>query len=228
MYQAVLFDMDGVVVDTLDSVQEFWQRLAHEGGYSLSLADLEEHVYGHHADHTLRALFPQISPTRYDEVYRRLRHDQENIFYRPIPGVLRLLDQLREAEVPLALVTGAQSWKVAEVLSQLHLRATFNASVCADDVPTGKPDPTCYLHAAKCLSIDITRCLVFEDAVSGVAAAMAAGADCVAIVPPYRVNDVLAAGALTFTHDFTEIDFYSNNHVLRVADKARLQFQEMR
>jgi HAD superfamily hydrolase (TIGR01509 family) len=225
MYQAVLFDMDGVVVDTQDSVRAFWQQLAHEEGCALSDQDLEEHVYGHRADHTLRMLFPQIPLNRYHGIYQRLRCDQQSTAYRAIPGVLGLLGQLRDAGIPLALVTGAQDWKVTEVLGQLGLAATFNVRVCADDVPAGKPDPACYLRSAKFLSADITRCIVFEDAVSGVTAAVTAGAACVAIAPRYRVPKALAAGALTSAHDFAAISFQSHDYILRVTDKAQFPFR---
>jgi HAD superfamily hydrolase (TIGR01509 family) len=226
MYQAVLFDMDGVVVDTQDSVRAFWQQLAHEEDCALSHQDLEEHVYGHRADHTLRMLFPQIPLSRYHEVYQRLRCDQQSTTYQAISGVLGLLRQLHDAGIPLALVTGAQDWKMTEVLDQLGLAATFNVRVCADDVPVGKPDPACYLRAATCLSVDITRCIVFEDAVSGVTAAVSAGAACVAIAPRYRVPTALAAGALTSAHDFAAITFQSHDYILRVADKAQFPFRD--
>lgn len=226
MYQAVLFDMDGVVVDTQDSVRSFWQQLARDNGYSLRFDDLEQHVYGHRADHTLRILFPQIPATQHPEIYRRLRHDQENRTYWAIPGVQRLLKELREAGIPLALVTGAQDWKMVEVLDQLGLSGTFDVRICADDVPTGKPDPACYLHAAKRLDVDITKCVVFEDAISGVTAAATAGADCVAIVPQHRASQALAAGAITFARDFENVGFRRQDFTLHISEKAKLAFRD--
>jgi HAD superfamily hydrolase (TIGR01509 family) len=217
MYDAVLFDMDGVVVDTQHSVQDFWQRLARSEGYSLSAGDLDQHVYGHRADHTLRRLFPQITPDRYGQVYALLRQDQQSLAYTAIPGVLRLLRQLTQAGVRLALVTGAQDWKVAEVLGQLDLTDAFDVQVSAEDVTAGKPDPAGYLQAAQRLGIDIASCLVFEDAISGVTSAVTAGADCVAIAPPQGADRVLAAGALTALGDFEDISFDAGDHVLRVA-----------
>ncbi|MFI9555574.1 HAD family hydrolase [Nonomuraea endophytica] len=207
MYEAVLFDMDGVVVDTEQSVTEFWQRLARSEGYTLSGPELERHVFGHRADHTLRKLFPQIPRGRYDEVYRSLREDQESLRYQAVPGALRLLAELVAAGVPLALVTGAQDWKAAEVLAQLDLRDTFAVRICADDVSLGKPHPACYELAAERLGAAIRSCLVFEDAVSGVSAAVSAGAACVALAVPQRAGQVLGAGARTVVTDFGEVAF---------------------
>ena len=220
MYQALLFDMDGVVVDTQHSVREFWQQIARSEGFSLSAGDLARHVYGHRADHTLRKVFPHIQPARYGQVYQWLREDQESLSYTAIPGVLQLLKRLAEASVPLALVTGAENWKVAAVLSQLNLTDVFDVQICAHDVASGKPDPACYLLAAQHLSVDIAQCLVFEDAISGVTAAIAAGADCVAIAGPQPASQVLAAGALTVADDFTEISFDSHEYTLSIAGKT--------
>lgn len=224
MYQALLFDMDGVVVDTQHSVREFWQRIARSEGFSLSTSDLARHVYGHRADHTLRKVFPQIQPACYKEVYQSLREDQESLNYTAIPGVLQLLEGLAEAGIPLALVTGAENWKVAAVLGQLNLTDAFDTHICAHDVASGKPDPACYLLAAQRLCVDIAQCLVFEDAISGVNAAIAAGADCVAIAGPQPASQVLAAGALAVADDFTEIRFDSYEYTLSMAGKTVFPF----
>ncbi|MFC4533030.1 HAD family hydrolase [Sphaerisporangium dianthi] len=224
MYEAVLFDMDGVIVDTEHSVTDFWQRLAASEGFSLSTEDLERHVYGHRADHTLRELFPGISPGRYGEIYERLRKNQESLLYAAIPGVHRLVAALAGAGVPLALVTGAQDWKAAAVLGQLELTETFATQICADDVALGKPHPACYLLAAERLGVGIDRCLVFEDAVSGVTSAVTAGAACVALAPPRRAGQVLGAGALTVVRDFDDIAFDPRERTLSAAGRERLPF----
>jgi HAD superfamily hydrolase (TIGR01509 family) len=154
MYEAVLFDMDGVIADTERSVTEFWQRLAADLGYLLRAEDLERHVYGHRADHTLRVLFPEVPPSAYSEIYQRLKENQESLVYTAIPGATALLGALGRAGVPLALVTGAQDWKAVEVLRQLALPSAFATVICADDVPRGKPDPAGYLLAAERLGVD--------------------------------------------------------------------------
>src|SRR3954453_17535896 len=140
-YHAVLYDMDGVVADTESSVTEFWQDLARLEGYSLSGEDLDRHVYGRRADHTLVELFPQIPADRYAEIYTLLQLNQESLRYSAIAGATTLVRQLSASDVPLALVTGAQPWKVTEVLGQLELTDAFQVLVNAEDVTAGKPDP---------------------------------------------------------------------------------------
>jgi HAD superfamily hydrolase (TIGR01509 family) len=223
-YQAVLFDMDGVVVDSERSVTEFWQDLARLEGYSLSGDDLEQHVYGRRAEHTLAELFPQISADRYDEVYARLKQNQQSLRYSAITGATTLLRHLRAADVPLALVTGAQPWKVTEVLGQLELTEIFQVLVNAEDVAAGKPDPAGYLLAAQRLAVPIGRCLVFEDAVSGVTSAVTAGATCVAVARPHRSAQVLHAGATTVVRDFEGVAFAVRERTLHINSTVEFSF----
>jgi HAD superfamily hydrolase (TIGR01509 family) len=214
VYQALLFDMDGVVVDTESSVADFWQELARADGRTLTGADLERDVYGRQAEHTLAALFPYIPPDRYGEVYRRMRANQESLDYAEVPGVRALLGELSAARVPLALVTGAEEFKVVAVLDQLGLTEVFDAVIGAEHVATGKPHPGCYLAAARLLDLDIHRCAVFEDAVSGVTSAVAAGARCVAVAPPQRADRVRAAGAAWVIPDFRQVSFSAVDRTL--------------
>ncbi len=223
MYGAVLFDMDGVVVDTELSVARFWQDLARsEGGGALTREDLDRHVYGRHADHTLRELFPQIPPDRYPDVYRRLRINDEHLRYTPVRGALEVLRGLHAAGMPLALVTGAQHWKAAAVLRQLGLDDVFRVQVRAEDVTAGKPDPGCYLLAAERLGVPISRCLVFEDALSGVTSAVRAGASCVALAPPERERTMLDAGAVAVVRHLGEVELASSPPSLVVGSGRRL------
>lgn len=229
MHQAILFDMDGVVVDTVRWATEFWQDLARRVGRSeLSADDLEHEAYGRSAKHTLRALFPQIAESRYEEVLLRMRENTEKLRYSAIPGVTGLLRQLHDCKIPLALVTGAPHWKATEVLRQLNLTETFQVRVGAEDVSAGKPDPSCYLLAAQRLSAPINRCLVFEDAVSGVTAAVSAGARCVAVAPPRREDRVRAAGAMAVVRDFRDVAFSSRHPALRVGTDVSFSFAASR
>ncbi|MGZ3147791.1 HAD-IA family hydrolase [Lentzea chajnantorensis] len=205
MFEAVLFDMDGVLVDTEASVADFWQDLARSHGFSISAADLDRHVYGRSALHTLRELFPMIPAERHPEVYELMRVDNETLHYSTIPGVLPLLGSLRATRTPVALVTGAEPYKAAAVLRQLGLE--FDVTVTSADVEHGKPDPACYALAAHRLGVPVERCVVFEDADSGITSAVAAGATCVALAPPHREAAVCAAGAAAVVRDFREVSF---------------------
>ncbi|MCO1614287.1 MULTISPECIES: HAD family hydrolase [Micromonospora] len=225
-YEAVLFDMDGVVVDTERTVAAFWRLLAAEHGITISDEELEEHVFGRHAEHTLKVLFPAIAGTDHGPVYERLRVNDQTLRYAEIPGATRLIGELRAADVPVALVTGAQDWKATAVLAQLGLAGSFDVQIRADDIAVGKPDPGCYRLAAQRLGVDITRCVIFEDAFSGVAAAVSAGGTCVAIGPARRASRLTTIGALTVVPDLRQTRYEPGR--LRVDPVTELPLTQVR
>src|SRR5437588_365217 len=120
-YAAVLFDMDGVVVETEGAVTRFWQRFAAQHGVTLSEEDLQRHVYGRTADRTLDALFSHLSADDRHAVHAVMQQSEVEDTYHPLPGVIALLQALREAGVPTALVTSGGPWKVNVVLDQLGI-----------------------------------------------------------------------------------------------------------
>ena len=106
---------------------------------------------------------------------------EANLTYQPVEGTLELLHSLREHNVPTALVTSGDRAKVKEVAGQLELDGLFTVRVTAEDVEQGKPYPDCYLKAAHTLKKSPHRCIVFEDAISGIKAASTAGAFCIGV-----------------------------------------------
>jgi HAD superfamily hydrolase (TIGR01509 family) len=127
--------------------------------------------------------------------------------YQAVPGAVRLLQLLRRGSIPTALVTSGQPWKVRAVMDQLGIAGLFAAEVTASDIAEGKPHPECYLLAARALGVVPERCLVFEDAVSGVDAAVAAGAVCIGVAESGRAHILAAAGARYIVPDFSSVDY---------------------
>jgi len=181
MYEAILFDMDGVVVDTYDSVTTFWQSLAKQYGFHLSEAQLARHVYGCTAIHTLSHLFPRLRSDEYHTVIERMYQYEANLHYTAVDGIVAFLCDLKYYSVPTALVTSGSQQKASAVARQLGIESCFDVWVTADDISQGKPAPDCYLQGAQLLGKSPACCIVFEDAVSGVEAAVTAGATCVGV-----------------------------------------------
>ncbi len=180
-YDAILFDMDGVIIDTHEPVTRFWNNLAAQHNITLSPADFEAHIYGVPADATFDRLFPLVTGDVRREIYAQLEADELTQIYTEIAGVSVLLRSLQAAGVPRALVTSGARWKVAQVKAQLGLDGMFDTEVTVEDITHGKPNPECYLLAAHRLGIDPSRCLVFEDSLAGASAGVAAGASVVGI-----------------------------------------------
>lgn len=218
--QAVLFDMDGVVIDTRQSIVDFWQALAVEHGVLLTDADYDQHIHGVPAVQTLRALFPSMTPEQTSELMERMLRYERGLRYTEILGVTAFLRRLSRAGVPTGLVTSGMGWKVDAVVEQLGLGGLFDVIVTARDIKRGKPDPDCYLTAARKLGVAGSECVVFEDAISGARAAVAAGTVCVGVQTGRMVGILLAAGARHVIPDFTCVDmaFEPSAVSVRLAD----------
>jgi HAD superfamily hydrolase (TIGR01509 family) len=222
-YAGVLFDMDGVLVDTEQSVTDFWRRMARELRVTLSQHDFECHVYGRPADRTLDVLFPHASIDERRAVHAAMREHEIRDRYHAVRGVIAFLRALRRHSIPAALVTSGGPWKVDAVLSQLGIDDVFAARVTSSDVLVGKPDPECYLLGARMLGIPPQQCLVFEDAVSGVEAAVAAGAGCIGIARPAREQVLIAAGARSTIPDFSAVVYRAGTLALTNGVRLRVR-----
>ncbi|MBZ0300132.1 MAG: HAD family phosphatase [Anaerolineae bacterium] len=203
-FEAVLFDMDGVLIDTHVEVTRFWQRLAARYHVTLTPDDFVQHIYGRKAAHTLEQYFPQVTPAVWQQALDELEAEEASARYTAIPGVVKLLHALRQANIPTALVTSAEPKKPAVVLEQLGLTGVFAAQVTAHDVHQGKPHPDCYRLGAQRLGKPPQRCLVFEDSLSGAEAAIAAGARCIGINA--IVEPLLHLGAAHVIPDFAQVE----------------------
>jgi HAD superfamily hydrolase (TIGR01509 family) len=218
-YEAILFDMDGVIVDTYQSVTEFWQNIAEAYQVHLTQADFNQHVYGCPATHTLDFLFPHLSATECQSVLTKMANYEINLTYTGVKGAIVFLRTLKQQGIPTALVTSGEQWKVNEVINQLGIDGMFTAQVTASDIQRGKPHPECYLLAAQYLQKPPEQCVVFEDSISGVKAAVASGALCIGIGSSSMASPLLQAGACCVVPDFT------STSLLVCEDKTSLNLQ---
>ena len=205
-YKALLFDMDGVIVDTYQSVTEFWQNLAEAYQVHLTQADFNQHVYGCPATHTLDVLFSHLSAGERQSILAKMANYEANLTYTGVRGAIAFLRTLKKHGLLTALVTSGDQWKVNEVVHQLGLDGMFTARVTIGDIQRGKPHPECYLLAAQRLQKPPEQCIVFEDSISGVKAAVASGALCIGIGPSSIASPLLRAGACYVVPDFTSIN----------------------
>jgi HAD superfamily hydrolase (TIGR01509 family) len=202
---ALLFDMDGVVINSHADVTNFWLEMAAKYGVHLTDDDFAHHIYGCPMRHTLDVCFPMLDAAQQAAAHAYHIDYEINLTYTPIPGILPLLESLRQRGVPTALVTGGEAHKVQTVLDQLDLHAAFRTTVNAGEIPRGKPHPDGYLLAAERLGIAPGRCLVFEDAVNGVQSALAAGAHCVGVDSWGNGPALLPLGIYALIPDFSAV-----------------------
>ncbi|MEU7426464.1 HAD family hydrolase [Streptomyces sp. NPDC048362] len=182
---ALLFDNDGTLVSSLDSVDRCWTRWAREYGITAEeFARVELH--GRTAVEIVGDLLPaRLVP----EAVARV----EQLEVEDVPGGVRLLPGTRDFLDSLpadrwAVVTSATRRLAEARLEAVGIRP--KALVCADDVTRGKPDPEPYLLAARQLGVDPARCVVFEDAPAGLRAGRAAGMTTVALATTHRAEEL--------------------------------------
>jgi sugar-phosphatase len=142
-----------------------------------------------------------------------------NLTYTGVKGAVVFLHTLKQQGIPTALVTSGDQWKVNEVINQLGINGMFTAQVTASDIQRGKPHPECYLLAAQYLQKPPEQCVVFEDSISGMEAAVASGALCIGIGPSSMVSPLLQAGACCVVPDFTSMSLLARE------DKTSLNLQ---
>ncbi|MCB1297955.1 MAG: HAD family phosphatase [Microthrixaceae bacterium] len=181
--QAVLWDMDGTIVDTepywlaaeAALVVEFGGTWSHEQAMQLVGSGLEDaaRVF---QEHGVRMGIREIIDHLTDGVMRRVA--AEGPIFRP--GALPLLRSIRDAGVPTALVTMSMRSMADGIVDLIDFEA-FDLVLGGDDVPRPKPFPDPYLHAAQALGVDIARCVVIEDSPTGMRSAIASGAATVGV-----------------------------------------------
>lgn len=198
---AVLFDMDGLLIDSeplwLEAETAVMERLGgqpwtEEDQHALLGGSLVRTVGYLLAKATRPAPPEAVADWLMSGIEDRVRRDGVPLR----PGARELLAEVAAAGLPRALVTSSERGFMDAVLSSTGLR--FDMTVCADDVTTTKPDPEPYLLAAKLLGVDPARCAALEDSPNGVASAEAAGCRVFAVpsllpIPPGPGRTVVAS-----------------------------------
>jgi len=192
--RAVIFDMDGVIVDSEPYSMQALLEILQEYGIQPTVEDLQR-SFGRRVRDDFARYFQQYGATadvgeaiaRKHARYYRLAAGH----LRAFPGVMLLIARLRRCGYRLGLASSGDHTKIAFGLNALGLDGVFDLVVSGDDVTQGKPDPEIYRTVARRLAVHPAECVVIEDAPAGVQAAKSAGMHCIAItntVPPAQLQ----------------------------------------
>jgi beta-phosphoglucomutase len=204
MLRGVVFDMDGVIIDSHPAHRLAWKAFLQSVGRETSDAELDFILEGCKRAEILKHFLGELPPeqiaeygNRKDELLKKHNHSVQ-----PIPGVVEFLGDLSEAGIRTGLATSASRKRALGTLGELGLAHYFHTIVTGDDVTAGKPDPALYRSAAERMHESPELLLAVEDAASGVKSARAAGMRCLGVASAQRAHLLQAAGADPIIPDF--------------------------
>jgi beta-phosphoglucomutase len=207
----LLFDLDGTLVDTDHLHVGAYSEILAESGRTLTLHDYRTRIMGAANDAIMAFLFPDHPPEAHAKIVERkealVRAAMGTL--APAPGLLDLLAWAAGCEVPCGVVTNAPRANAEAMLSGLGFADRFSVVVIGDELARGKPDPLPYLTGLHRLGGEAARAIAFEDSLSGIRAASAAG------IYTYGMRGALddaalrAAGASAVIADFTDAGLHA-------------------
>jgi beta-phosphoglucomutase len=195
--EGIIFDMDGVLVDSEKYICEAAIRMFAEKGLTVQPEDFlpfvgagENRYVGGPAEKYSFPIDIEREKARTYDIYAEVVKGR----LEPLPGVREFIREARDRGLKLAVASSADLVKVTINLNEVGLPTnTFDALVNGQDVSKTKPDPEIFLAAAQKLGLDPSECLVVEDAVNGVAAAKAAGCKCLALLTSFPKDKLTGA-----------------------------------
>ncbi len=198
-HRAVVFDLDGLMIDTERVALECWLEAASAAGWEVSretclaLVGLGQRESRQALLDRMGGRFPltEVSARGRERYLQRLRSEGVSVK----PGLVELLDWLAASKVPVAVATSTQHALAIEKLALAGLDGRFETIVCGDQVPRGKPAPDVYREAVARIDTDPAQCVALEDSEIGLRAAHAAGLACIVVpdlMPPSPEFEPLA------------------------------------
>ena len=187
---AVLWDMDGVLVDSAELHYQTWKQTL--AGYGIPFSrQLFNEFFGMNNEQTLTRVlgrapepsFLQESSDHKEDIFRKSIHGQVEL----CPGVRKLLQELQRVGVKQAVASSAPQENIDALVNEFNMASFFQAIVSGCELKS-KPDPVTFLHAAERLGVNPQRCVVIEDALHGIEAARRAGMKCIAVATTHPVD----------------------------------------
>ena len=208
MIRSVIFDMDGVIVESEPAHVEAEKQILLKHGIRITSEELRNYT-GTTAEFEFNDL---IRKYKLNTTAETLFNEKEDILFKllekktePTKGVMDMIKNLKQQGFKLAVATSGHRKLARYYLKKLGIESFFDAVVCAEDITRSKPDPEIFLKAAQRLGVEPSECIVIEDAKFGVEAAKKAGMKAVGYRNPSSGNQDLSK-ADWIVSDFTKLD----------------------
>ena len=193
-FKAVLFDMDGVIVDNLPYHVEAWLLFCERNGIPLTKDVFYKELNGMNSKDTFEWFYQKEMTRAEVEVLEEEKELLYRAFYaahrKPAAGLLTFLNDLRSRGIKTALATSAGPGNIDFIVDGLGIRDQFDAIIGGAEVTKGKPDPEIYSKAAALVGVAPEDCWVIEDSLQGIASGLAAGARVVGITTSHTAQEL--------------------------------------
>jgi HAD superfamily hydrolase (TIGR01509 family) len=211
MLAAILYDLDGTIVNTDPLHYQAWQELLRDCEIEIDEEFYKLHMSGRLNPDIVKELLPELSL----EAVQKFSDRKEARFreiaaeLRPLPGLLNLIAWADAQSLKQAVVTNAPRQNADYMLRVLHLQDKFDQVVVSEEIGIPKPDPTPYQHILAYFGIAPEQALAFEDSPSGIRAAVGAGIPTVGIASTQEPNQLYELGAMLVIPDFTDSQLWA-------------------
>lgn len=211
--KAIIFDMDGVLINTEPQYEDFWRTAAKK--YNVYFQGFEKNIRGMTVKRLFEGQFRDIGDLEKKDLFKEFKAFEDEMSFPEISGISTLLSHLKESKIKIGLVTSSDLEKLTRVSGQKNYDLYFDVMITANDVVDGKPSPECYLKAADKLGVEPENCIVFEDSFAGISAARSAGMVVVGVSSSHS-KDELMSECKNVVGDFQRIglkeivDFYES------------------
>lgn len=208
--KAIIWDMDGVIADSVSSHFAAWQETFTKRGVKFAEEDFSK-FFGVRNDFIISSVLGEKLSTEAIEI---MALEKETSFrqkakgnVKPFPGVIKLLEVIKKGNFKLALVSSAPRENIDMLIGELNLEGFFDCVVSGEEAAESKPNPQIYLLAAEKLGVELKNCIVIEDSPFGIKAARDAGMRCLAVTNVYSRQELSVADRVV--DSLEEIDLIS-------------------
>jgi beta-phosphoglucomutase-like phosphatase (HAD superfamily) len=221
--KALIFDMDGTMVDSMPSHAESWGELARRHGLDIDLPELMRRTTGRTGLECMRILFEREMPDAEAFAYLQEKEALYREIFAPkfaeVQGFSAFASAARARGLHIGVGTAGDKHNIAFAYANLKLHPLPAVAVGGDEGLPGKPEPAIFLEVARRLGVDPAHCIVFEDAPLGIEAARRAGMHAVGICTGHTAAELAGDHVLAHARHFTEL---SNNKFLEKHHAAKL------